>query len=252
MPVKLLILGGSTEASQFIQLIEGDERIAPVLSLAGRTKSPKLPLIPHRVGGFTGIDGLTAYLRAKKIDAIVDATHPFADQMTGNAVVAAGRVGIPLLRVNRPAWMPVAGDDWTMVPDMAAAAEALGETPKRVFLTIGQKDLKAFREAPHHFYLIRSVDPPDPSARPEHCDVITATGPFRLDDERALISEHAIEVIVTKNSGGSATAAKLAAARELGVPVVMVERPPAPEVETVTTADEAHRWLNRVLESVET
>ncbi len=252
MPVKLLILGGSTEASKFIQLIEGDERVAPVLSLAGRTKSPKLPLIPHRVGGFTGIDGLTAYLRARKIDAIIDATHPFADQMTGNAVVAAGRVGIPMLRINRPAWAPVEGDRWTMVPDMAAAAEALGETPKRVFLTIGQKDLRAFREVPQHFYLIRSIDAPEPNAQPENCEIITATGPFRMDDERSLIAGHGIEVLVTKNSGGSATEAKLAAARELGVPVVMVERPPAPEVETVATADAAHQWLQQLIEGVET
>lgn len=246
-PLKLLILGGSTEASKLIRLIDGDDRVAPILSLAGRTKSPKLPQIPYRIGGFTGIDGLVAYLTAKRIDAVIDATHPFADLMTGNAAVATGRVGVPLLRVDRPAWTPVEGDDWTMASDMAAAAEALGADAKRVFLTIGQKDLEAFRAAPQHHYVIRSVDAPDPGACPQDCEVITATGPFELDDERALLEAHDIEVMVTKNSGGTATAAKLTAAREANIPVIMIERPAAPDVPTVATAEQARQWLDDLL-----
>jgi len=242
----VLILGGTTEGSELARLIADDDRIAPVLSLAGRTKSPKLPPIPYRIGGFGGIDGLTRYLREQHIDAVIDATHPFAERMTANAVAAARQTGVPLLRIDRPAWRPVAGDRWTVVADMNAAARALGPTPRRVFLTIGQKDLAAFRAAPQHHYVIRSVDPPAREALPPDCAVISATGPFGLDAERRQLQQERIDVIVTKNSGGMATAAKLTAAREAGIEVIMVERPPTPDVDTVPSAEAALNWLERL------
>ncbi|MCW2306034.1 cobalt-precorrin-6A reductase [Rhodobium gokarnense] len=242
-PYRVLILGGTTEASELARSLAGETKIAPVLSLAGRTKSPKPPPIPYRVGGFGGIEGLKAYLHDNHVEAMVDATHPFAAQMTDHAAAAAKATGVPLIRIDRPAWRPEAGDRWISVGTMAEAAKALGPEPRRVFLTIGRNELAAFRAAPQHHYLTRSVDPPDPETRPPNCTVIEAVGPFKLDDERALIADHGIEMLVTKNAGGTATAAKLTAAREAGIPVVMVERPPLPEIDTVPDAAAALSWL---------
>jgi len=216
-----------------------------VLSLAGRTKAPMTPPIPFRIGGFGGVEGLVQYLKAEHVDLLVDATHPFAAQMSRHAAEAARIAGVPLLVICRPAWRPVEGDHWIPVPDMAAAVAALGAAPRRVFLTIGQKELAPFREAPQHAYVIRSVDAPNAAALPPGAEVITARGPFAEEDERRLLVEKRIEAIVTKNSGGSATEAKLAAARGLGIPVIMVERPARPEVETVMRAEDALDWLAR-------
>ena len=242
-PYRVLILGGTTEASELARSLAGEPKIAPVLSLAGRTKSPKLPPIPHRVGGFGGIDGLIAYLNENHVAAMIDATHPFAAQMTDHAAAAAEATGVPLIRIDRPAWQPQEGDTWIPVATMAEAAVALGPAPKRVFLTIGRNELGAFRTAPQHHYLTRSVDPPGDDVRPPTCTTIEAVGPFRLDDERKLIADHGIEMLVTKNAGGTATAAKLTAAREAGIPVVMVERPPLPAIDTVPDAAAALSWL---------
>lgn len=226
-PLRVLILGGSAEASALARRLVGDGRFAPVLSLAGSTRSPVLPPIPHRIGGFGGVEGLAGWLAESSVDLLVCATHPFAAQMRRHAVEAARRTRTPLLVVERPAWTPGAGDEWIPVPDMAAAAAALGETPRRVLLTVGQKDLSPFVRAPQHAYVIRSIDPPTPQSLPPGAEVISARPPFGEVEERALLAAHRIEVVVTKNSGGGDTAAKLAAARQLGVTVVMVERPPA-------------------------
>ena len=243
--LKILILGGTTEASALARALAGDVRFEPTLSLAGRTKAPRMPPIPFRIGGFGGVDGLVQYLKGEHVDLLVDATHPFAAQMSRHAAEAARIADVPLLAVCRPAWRSVAGDRWTPVLDMAAAVVALGAAPRRVFLTIGQKELAPFREAPQHAYVIRSVDAPDAEALPPIAEVITARGPFAEADERRLLAGRKIEVIVTKNSGGSATEAKLGAARGLAIPVVMVERPARPEVETVTCAEDALEWLER-------
>ena len=241
--MKLLILGGTTEATELGRALAGDARFDATLSFAGRTQRPLAQAIPTRTGGFGGIDGLAAYLRDHAIDALIDATHPFAAQMTAHAVAAAQQTGVPLLVVLRPAWVPGPGDHWTMVPGMADAAAALGPVPRRVLLTIGQKDLAPFTAAPWHDYLIRSIEPPNvslPQAR-----FIAARGPFMLDDELALLQSERIEVIVTKNSGGGATDAKLEAARQRNLPVVMVARPQAPDAETVPDAASALAWLAR-------
>jgi len=241
--MKLLILGGTTEASELGRALAGDARFVAEMSLAGRTMRPSPQPLPTRIGGFGGAAGLGRTLVEHRIDVLIDATHPFAVQMTENAVAAAGATGIALLVLLRPAWSPVQGDRWTMVADMTQAAAALGAAPRRVLLTVGQKDLRPFADAPQHFYVLRSVDPPPADAMPPSVEIISARGPFLQADEQLLLADRQIDVIVTKNSGGSATEAKLAAARVLGLPVVMVERPPAPPVATVASVAEVLAWL---------
>jgi len=231
--MNLLILGGTTEASELARALAGDARVRATMSLAGRTQRPVPQPLPTRIGGFGGVEGLTAYLIERRIDVLVDATHPFAARITANAVAAARRAGTSLIVLLRPEWTPTVGDRWTHVDDMAEAATALGPVPRRVFLTVGQKDLLPFRAAPHHQYVLRSVDPPPPDVVPPYAEFIAARGPFVEAEERRLLIERGIEVIVTKNSGGRATEAKLVAARNIGLPVVMVRRPPAPKVPTM-------------------
>lgn len=246
--LRILLLGGTGEASALALLLVGDPRFAPMLSLAGRTKAPVLPVIPSRIGGFGGAAGLAHYLQDQAIQSLVVATHPFAAQIRQNAVDAARATGTPLLLIERPAWERQAGDRWTEVADMVQAAAALGPAPRRVLLTIGRKDLAPFVAAPWHDYVIRSVDAPPAELLPPHAHLITARGPFTLEDDRRLLREARIEMIVTKNSGGTATQSKLAAARELGLPVIMVARPPWPDVSgldaaRVSNAEGALAWL---------
>lgn len=239
--MNILILGGTTEASALANLL-ADRAWRATLSLAGRTREPIPQPIPCRVGGFGGVPGLAAYLRVHQVDALIDATHPFAARMTRNAAAAAARTGTLLLAIHRPPWKPRPGVAWHEVPSMQAAADALGAAPRRVLLTVGQRDLAPFAAAPQHAYVVRSVDPPaDP---PPGALVLTARGPFLEHDERALLQHHRIDVLVTKNAGGTATAPKLAAAADLGISVVVVARPPLPEgLATVPTAADALRWL---------
>jgi len=235
--LRVLILGGSAEASALARALAGDGRFAPVLSLAGRTKSPVLPPIPCRIGGFGAVEGLVRWLGEHGADALVCATHPFAVQMRRHAVEAARQSGVPLLLIDRPAWVASTADRWMSVPDMAAAARALGEAPRRVLLTIGQKDLAAFVAAPQHAYVVRSIDPPAAESVPPRAEVISARPPFTAAEERGVLATRGIEVLVTKNSGGND--AKLVAARALGIPVIMVERPPAPDVANTAVATDA-------------
>jgi precorrin-6A/cobalt-precorrin-6A reductase len=245
--LQLLILGGSTEASALARALAEDTRFAVTLSLAGRTQSPVLPPVGVRIGGFGGAEGLAAWLRAHNIAALVNATHPFAARMAGNAVAAAAAARIPLLRVLRPAWSRQPGDDWREVANMAEAVHELGIAPLRVLLTIGRQDLAPFAAAPQHHYVIRSVDAPPDDALPPDATVISARGPFAESDERALLRTHRIEAIVTKNAGGTATEAKLAAARALGLPVVMLARPQVAQgCETVPDVAAALTWLDRL------
>ena len=242
----MLILGGTTEASAIAAALAGHPWMRPVLSLAGRTRTPALPAVPARRGGFGGVDGLAAYLRAHRVDAVIDATHPFAAQISRNALAAARSTGVPTIAVSRPPWVAEPGDCWTEVSDMPSAVQALGAVPRRVFLTVGQQELAPFRLAPWHHYLIRSVEPPDPALLPPMARCIAARGPFQESAECALLAGEGIEALITKNSGGSATAPKLAAARALRIPVVMVARPPVPPGETVQDAAGALAWLDHV------
>lgn len=239
----ILVLGGTTEAAALARLLAARPGIEAMLSLAGRTQNPAPPPIPHRIGGFGGVEGLSAFLREHQVKAMVDATHPFAEQISANAVAAALRTSVPLLALRRPAWRAEPGDNWTEVADAEAAAVALGARPRRVFLTTGRLELPAFLAAPQHFYLVRSVDAPE--ELPPHARLILARGPFAEEDELALMREEGIEVVVTKNSGGSATYGKVAAARHLGLPVILLKRPEVAEVETVATAEEALAWIEK-------
>jgi precorrin-6A/cobalt-precorrin-6A reductase len=240
--MRLLILGGTTEASALARHIAGRSDIDPILSLAGRTQNPVTPSIPFRTGGFGGVAGLQTYLTEAKIDAIIDATHPFAAQMSTHAVQACRDLELPIAIFTRAAWRAVPGDRWLQTANMTAAATALGDAPRRIFLTVGGLQLAAFAVAPQHHYLIRTIDPPDVAALPDH-RLILARGPFAVDDEIALMRDAKIDVLVTKNSGGKATAAKLAAARALGIDVIMVERPKSEDVPTFEKLDAVMAWI---------
>jgi precorrin-6A/cobalt-precorrin-6A reductase len=223
--MRVLVLGGTFEASKLADLLAGQSGISPMLSFAGRTTAPRAPQIPYRIGGFGGVDGLQAYLEAERIDVLVDGTHPFAEQMSRHAAIAAARANVPLIVLSRPAWVAQPGNHWIEVADMAAAAAALGREPKRVFLTIGRLQIGAFAAAAQHFYLIRTIEPlPLPPNLPRH-RVILGRGPFAVEAEDKLLREESIDVVVSKNSGGEAAFAKVRAARHLGLPVVMVARP---------------------------
>jgi len=247
--MRVLILGGTTEASELARLAGPDARLDPTLSLAGRTAQPTLPSISYRIGGFGGSEGLARWLAAERIEAIVDATHPFAARISENAVTAAHASRIPLASIVRPEWTAEAGDRWTMVDSADAAARALGTKAARVFLTIGRRDLAAFKAAPMHSYLVRSVDPPAAEDLPPKTDLILQRGPFDEAAEEQLMRNRGIEMLVAKNSGGDATYAKIAAARALGLPVVMIARPPKVAGAEFADAAAAHAWLVSLLRS---
>lgn len=228
LAMRLLILGGTTEASALARLLADDSRHEAILSLAGRTTTPRAQPIATRVGGFGGADGLAHWLEAERTDAVIDATHPYADQISRNAVKACNRLGVPLISVVRPAWQAEPNDRWQNVADTDAAVRALGPAPRQVFLSLGRQELHLFAAAPQHHYVARSVDAPEPSGLPPDLVVLQARGPFDRDAERALLRDRRIDVVVSKNSGGDATYAKIEAARELGLPVIMIARPDKP------------------------
>lgn len=222
--MRVLVLGGTFEASKLAVLLADRNDIWSMLSFAGRTTALRPPKIPYRTGGFGGVDGLQAYLETERIDVLIDATHPFAEQISRHAAIAAAGANIPLIVLSRPAWVPEPGDNWIEVADMAASAAALGHEPRRVFLTIGRLQIGAFAAAPQHFYLIRTIEQMLPPNLPRH-RVILGRGPFTFEAEEKLLREETIDVVVTKNSGGEAAFAKIRAARRLGVPVIIVARP---------------------------
>jgi precorrin-6A/cobalt-precorrin-6A reductase len=242
---KLLILGGSGEAAALARGLHGDARYDVTVSLAGRTSAPLQLPGKLRKGGFGGAEGLARTLSDERFDVVIDATHPFADQMKANAIEAARITGIPLLAIRRPPWTQVNGDKWIPAASIEEAATAIGETAKRVFLTTGRDELRPFADAPQHFYLLRSVEAPARDELPARIELITARGPFRLEDELVILKQHAIDIIVTKNSGGEATYAKLEAARMLGLPVIMVQRPMLPKAPSVETVADALHWLEQ-------
>jgi precorrin-6A/cobalt-precorrin-6A reductase len=245
--MRILILGGTTEARRLGERLATRADLAVTLSLAGRTAAPAAQPVPVRVGGFGGAEGLANYLAGEKIEALIDATHPYAAIISVNAADAARRAGIPLLALRWPGWAPVAGDRWIEVSDMADAVRTLGTASRRVFLALGRKEIAPFAGAPQHRYLVRSIDPVVPPLAVPHAVYITGRGPFDEANERALLEQHRIELIVAKNSGGAATYGKIAAARALGLPVIMLRRPAVPEVEAVETVDDAVAWLDHRL-----
>lgn len=240
MTLRVLVLGGTGEARRLAARLAG--RYDVVSSLAGRVAAPSLPVGETRVGGFGGAVGLAGFLRHEQVGAVIDATHPFATGISASAVAATASTGVPLLVLRRPGWIEGPEDDWHRVPSLAAAAACpLGG---RTFLTTGRQGLAVFASRPEWF-LVRTVDPPPPPL-PARSTVILDRGPFTLDGELALIRRHAIDLLVTKDSGGDMTAPKLQAARHLGLPVIMIDRPPAPAAPTVPDVEAALSWLTHL------
>ncbi|MDE1917477.1 MAG: cobalt-precorrin-6A reductase [Sphingomonadales bacterium] len=243
----VLLLGGTTEASALAKLL-ASEGIATTLSYAGRTDNPRAQPVPVRVGGFGGVARLAGYLRDHRVTHLVDATHPFAAMMSAHAVEAARLAGVPHVALSRPAWQPSPGDRWTSVADMDGAVAALAGPPRRVMLALGRMHVAMFAAQPQHHYLLRFVDAPD-SAPPlphhslPHHRLIVDRGPFTVQGDSALMQAHAIDLLVCKNAGGNGANAKLIAARNLGLPVLMIDRPAMPERAEFYRPEDVLEWL---------
>lgn len=242
--MRVLVLGGTTEAGQMAAAL-ANAKVDAVYSYAGRTVSPVEQPIPTRSGGFGGVAGLVNYLSAENITHVIDATHPFAVGMSRNAVVACAQSGVPLIALERPAWTATDGDLWTSVADIGAAVAVLPEEPWTVFLAIGRQTLDAFAAKPQHHYILRLVDPPDRPLPLPHATVILARGPFDVAGDTALIQGLHIDLIVAKNAGGAGAEAKLTAARTLGLPLIMIDRPAMPNRRTVATMADVLDWLHQ-------
>lgn len=238
---RVLLLGGTTEASRLAQALAA-AGVDGVFSYAGRTDAPLAQPLPTRVGGFGGVPGLRDYLQREAITHVIDATHPFAAQMSGHAVQACAQLALPLLALERPAWQAQTGDQWTPVPDLAAALAALPDQPARVFLAIGRQQVQPFLDQGRHWYLLRLVDP-GLHLPADRGAVVLDRGPFSLANDLDLLERHAITHVVAKNAGGQGAQAKLAAARERGCPVVLIDRPPIPPRPSVATVEQVLRWL---------
>ena len=241
--MRVLLLGGTGEARALAAALQATP-VQVISSLAGRVSNPALPVGAVRVGGFGGVEGLAAYLREQRIDAVVDATHPFAATMSAHAAAAAASQRVPLLALRRPGW--TTRPNWTRVASISAAAAVVLRAPARVvFLTTGKRDLAVFAGDSRHHFLIRVVDPPGTELPAQHT-VLLDRGPYTLERELALLREHQVGLLVTKDSGGPLTVAKLDAAERLGVAVIVVDRPPLPEaVASVATVAEALEWVTR-------
>jgi len=240
--MRILVLGGTSEASTLARAL-AEAGMDAIFSYAGRTDTPAAQPLPVRVGGFGGIPGLVRYLRNEAVTHVVDATHPFAAQMSAHAVAASAETGVPLIALERAPWVPGEGDRWTRVPDTEAAVAALPDRPSRIFLAIGRQTLSPFAAAPQHYYLLRFVDPPEGTLPLPNADVVVDRGPFTRAGDLALMQAQGVELVVSKNAGGSGVRAKLDAARLLGLPVVMIDRPPVPERPRLETVDDVMGWL---------
>ncbi|WP_372640567.1 cobalt-precorrin-6A reductase [Hyphomicrobium sp.] len=242
-PLRILLLGGTTEATALATHLARVDGVQATLSLAGRTANPAASAFSVRIGGFGGVEGLANHLQREKIDLLVDATHPFAARISANAIAASIETGVPLLAVERPPWTQVDGDDWIEHDGIEAAISALPHKPQDVFSGLGRQAIDALRRAPHHRYLIRVVDPIELPANLAHAKIITARGPFHTEDDIKIFTEHRIRYVLAKNAGGSAAYSKIEAARKLGITVHMVRRPALGPRPTVATSDEALNWI---------
>ncbi|WJZ02624.1 cobalt-precorrin-6A reductase [Corynebacterium freiburgense] len=245
--MRALILGGTREAREIASLLQQDNWHV-TSSLAGRVKQPALPVGEVRIGGFGGPAGLVTWLLKEKVEVVIDATHPFAERISISAAEATRATGVPLIALHRPAWQAGERDQWIPAGSMEEAARIAARRFHHIFLTIGRQQLAAFAKDPHNLYVIRCVDPPEVTLPRRH-RLILSRGPFTLENEKQLMRDNQIDCLVTKNSGGELTRAKLDAARELGIPVIMVERPElpgGPQVRTVHTAQEAREAVYEV------
>jgi len=236
----ILVLGGTAEARELAGALDG-AGVHVTSSLAGRVSRPRLPAGTVRIGGFGGPLALARWLSEHGAVAVVDATHPFAERISASATTACARAGVPLLRLQRPGWSAGPGDDWHWVEDLDAAAGAIAALGERVLLTSGRQGLAAFAHVHDAWFLVRCVEPPDPPLPPRH-RLLLDRGPYTVEGELALIDEHRIEVLLSKDSGGPHTEAKLQAARLRGLPVILVRRPPRPRADTVAGVAEAFAW----------
>ena len=243
-PMKILILGGTAEAAGLARALAGNARVAAITSLAGRTRLPAMVPGEVRVGGFGGPVALADYLREKAIGLVVDATHPFAARISRNAAQACDAAGVPRLLLARPPWTAQAGDNWIPAADTAAAAAMLPGLGERAFLAIGRQELAAFAGLNDRWFLVRLVEAPQTPPPLADYRLVLGRGPFAVEAEIKLLREHRIDVVVSKNSGGTGASAKIAAARERALPVVMIERPPAPESETAESVEAALAWID--------
>lgn len=246
---RVLILGGTGEAVGIARLLEHRAEFDVVTSLAGRTRHPAAVPGRVRIGGFGGTEGLSSYLETEGVDAVVDATHPYAEAISRHAAQACEARCIPRVQIWRPAWSPADGDAWTKTASLEAAARAVAATPPAasgcVFLSTGARDLAVFGGLQSIRFLVRLVDAPRTPLPLARSDLVVARGPFSVAKERELFLEHGVELLVSKNSGGGATYPKLVAARELRVPVVMIDRPDPEPGARAETVEEAFRWLAR-------
>jgi precorrin-6A/cobalt-precorrin-6A reductase len=240
--MRVLLLGGTTEASQIGRELAA-AGIAGVYSYAGRTATPVAQPLPMRVGGFGGVDGLAEYIKQERMTHVIDATHPFASQISGNAVEACAKTATPLIAYLREPWAAVPGDKWQHVADVEDAAAALPNQPARIFLAIGRQHLNPFAAKPQHFYLLRLVDTPDRALPLPDTEIVVARGPFTIEGDLALLRDHRITHVVARNAGGEGAKAKLDAARMLGLPAIMIGRPILPKRRTVQSVDQIMRWL---------
>lgn len=241
MSGQVLILGGTAEARELAAALHAD-RVQVVSSLAGRVSRPRLPPGEVRIGGFGGPEAMASWLREHDVATVVDATHPFAKRISASAGRACSAAEVELLRLERPGWSERPGDRWHWVDGLPAAAQLVPRLGRRVLLTTGRQGLAAFAGVESAWFLVRCVDPPE-AALPPHSEVLLDRGPYELEGELELIDRHRIDLVVTKDSGGAHTSAKLEAARERGLPVVMVRRPRRPDVPTVTTVTDALAWV---------
>jgi precorrin-6A/cobalt-precorrin-6A reductase len=239
----VLVLGGTAEARAVASALVA-AKVPVVSSLAGRVANPQLPVGEVRIGGFGGPEGLAAWLTENRVMAVVDATHPFAKHIGTSAVTGARMAGVPLVRLQRPGWQPEPGDRWHWAESLEHAAAGLPALGERVFLTSGRQGLSAFASLDDLWFLIRCVDPPEPPL-PAKFEVLLDRGPYLFEAETELMRTHRIEVLVTKDSGGTMTSAKLAAAHKLRLPVVVIRRPRRPDAETVTGVEAAVEWVLR-------
>lgn len=245
--MRVLILGGTQEAFALAEQLAAQRSVDFISSLAGRTREPRMPTGPVRTGGFGGAEGLARYLREERITHLINATHPFAAQISANAVAAAETASIPLLRLLRPAWTARHDDRWVAARHATEAAELCRREGGRIFLTLGSGELDAFAEVHNAHFLVRMVDTPEDLPLRDY-RVITARGPFSLQDELRLLTEHHIGLIVAKNSGGDATHAKIEAARRTGLPVIMIERPAIaldPRSPAVANVEDVVAWITQ-------
>lgn len=245
--MKILILGGTTESRELASVLDLRSDVTVTLSLAGRTANPRPQGVPTRIGGFGGAEGLARFIAAENIGILIDATHPYADQISANAHSAARETGVPFLALRRAPWQAIPGDRWTCVETVKEAVSGLGANPVRAFLALGRKNITPFADAPQHSYLVRSVDPIDPPLPVRDATYVTARGPFDEAQDRAMLERYNIEIIVSKNSGGDASYGKIAAARALQIPVLMIGRPSLPDAQSVDTVEEALAWCNHAL-----